>query len=309
MFDVFVHFFIAMHDLLILFLEFVLERWIIFVLFCSGHEKSQEGGADAESIEALKEKLQELKEQLASSHAELEELREQMRLGVLSVECGEGVTAATGGETEGGCGATEEGPSQVAEQLRARVTELEEALAKRQGEAGDQSSQDSNTIKQLTEKVEELQAALAQKESTKQDSEEDSEGTETAKSLRGKVAELEAALAESRTPGNEGGAAGNGDQVYRLQERLAELEGQLRKCVPRSELEEVQVNLGLQCEQLARERADVARRLNDALLDLERLRPPPPGDDEDEEEEEEQSMSSEPSVISGVQCCFFSTLS
>lgn len=291
--------FIAVHDLLILFLEFVLERWIIFVLFCSGDEKSQEGSADAESAGALMEKLQELKEQLASSQSELEELREQMRLGVLSVECGE---EATGGETEGGSGAAEEGPSEMVQQLRMRVTELEEELAKSKGEAGGQNSRDSNTIKQLTEKVEELQAASVQKESTKQDSEKDSKGTETeiAKHLRGKVAELEAALAE-----NERSAAGDGDQVRRLQEHLAEVEGQLRNCVPRSELEEVQVTLGLQCEQLARERADVARRLNDALLDLERLRPPSPGDDEEEEEEEEQSMSSEPSIQSGVQCCFF----
>lgn len=263
---------------------------------CSGDEKSQGGGADAESVEALKEKLQGLEEQFASTQSELEELREQMRLGVLSVECGEGGMAAAGG----GSGAAEE----EAQQLRARVTELEEELAKRRGETG--GSQDGDTIKQLTEKVEELQAALARTESMKEEEEKDGEGeeTETAKCLRDKVAELEAALAESRVSGKEGGAAGDGDQVRRLQERLAELEGELRKCVPRSELEEVQVTLGLQCEQLARERADVARRLNDALLDLERLRPPPHGDDE-EEEEEEHSESSEPSVISGVQSFFF----
>lgn len=272
----------------------------IFVLFCSRDEKSQEGGADADSVEALKEKLRGLEEQFASSQSELEELREQMRLGVLSVECGEGGTVATGGGTEGGSGAA----AGEAQQLGARVTELEEELAKRRGEAG--GSQDSDTIKQLTEKVEDLQAALARRESTKQEEERGREGeeAETVKCLRGKVAELEAALAESRTSGKEGGAAGDGGQVRRLQERLAELEGELRKCVPRSELEEVQVTLGLQCEQLARERADVARRLNDALLDLERLRPPPHGDDEEEEEEEEHSESSEPSVISGVQSCF-----
>ncbi|XP_051232725.1 ankyrin repeat domain-containing protein 24 isoform X3 [Dicentrarchus labrax] len=246
---------------------------------------------DEKSVEALREKLQRMEEQFASSQSELEELREQMRLGVLSVECGEGDTATAG------AGAAEEGPSQEAQQLRARVTELEEELAKRQGEAGGQSSQDSDTIKQLTEQVEELRAALARKESTKQEGEKDGEEeeTETVKCLRNKVAELQAALAESRTSGKEGGSAGDGDQVRRLQERLGELEGELRKCVPRSELEEVQVTLGLQCEQLARERADVARRLNDALLDLERLRPPQRGDEEDEEEEEEHSESSEPS--------------
>lgn len=275
----------------------MLERWIIFVWSCRGDEKSQGGGADPESTEALKEKLRVLEEQLASSQSELEELREQMRLGVLSVECGEGGTAAAGGGTEDG------GPSQEAQQLRARVTELEEELARRRGEAGGQSGQDSDTIRQLTEKVEELQAALDRKESTKQGGEKDGEGeeTETVKGLRDKVSELEAALAQSRTSGREGGAGGDGDQVRRLQERVGELEGQLRKCVPRSELEEVQVTLGLQCEQLARERADVARRLNDALLDLERLRPPPRVDDEeDEEEEEEHSESSEPSVRSGL---------
>ncbi|XP_059197565.1 ankyrin repeat domain-containing protein 24 [Centropristis striata] len=257
-----------------------------------GDEKSQEGGADAESVTSLKEKLRVLKEQLASSHSELEELKEQMRLGVLSVECVEGDTATAG------AGAADGGPSQEAQQLRARVTELEEELAKRKGEAGGQSSQDSDTIKQLTEKVKELRAALSHRESAKEEGDREGGGaeTETVKHLRDKVAELEAALAESRTSEKAGGAAGDGDQVRRLQERLAELEGELRKCVPRTELEEVQVTLGLQCEQLARERADVARRLNDALLDLERLRPPPRVDEEDEEEEEEHSESSEPSV-------------
>ncbi|XP_039984725.1 ankyrin repeat domain-containing protein 24 [Xiphias gladius] len=265
-----------------------------------GDDKSQEGCGDAESTEALKEKLCGLEEQLAFSQSELEELREQMRLGVLSVECCQGFTSVAGAVTEGGSGAAEQALSHEAQQLRARVTELEEEFAKRQGEEGVQSSQDSHTIKELAEKVEELQAALAQKESMKEDWEKDGEGeeTDTVKCLRDKVAELEAALAVSRISGKEGQAARDGDQVRRLQERLGELEGELRKCVPRSELEEVQVTLGIQCEQLARERADVARRLNDALLELERLRPPPRGDDEEEEEEEDQSESSGPSVIS-----------
>lgn len=257
------------------------------VLYCSSDEKSQEGVADAESVEALKKKLQGLKEQLVFSQTELNELREQMRLGVLSVECGHGDTAA-----ERGCGTAEEGPSPEAQQLRLRVTQLEEELAQRCG--------DSDTVKQLTKKVEDLQVALA----GKHEKENDGKGadTETVTFLRGRVAELEAALDQNRTLGIEGRAAGVGDQICRLQERVAELEGQLRKCVPRSELEEVQVTLGLQCEQLARERAEVARRLNDALLDLERLRPPQAGDEgeEEEEEEEEQSVSSELS-LSGEQ--------
>lgn len=235
-------------------------------MYCS-EEKSQKGDADAESVEALKEKLQALKEQLAFSQTELKELREQMRLGVLSVEHGLGDTVE------------EEGPGREVQQLRSRVTELEEELAQRCG--------DSDMVKQLTEKVEELQAALA----GKHENGGEGDDAEAVKFLRGRVAELEAALAEFRVSGKEGG----GDQIRRLQERVAELEGQLRKCVPRSELEEVQVTLGLQCEQLARERAEVARRLNDALLDLERLRPPQAGDEE-EEEEEEQSVSSEPSL-------------
>lgn len=240
-------------------------------MYCSD-EKSQKGDADEESVEALKEKLQGLKEQLAFSQTELKELREQMRLGVLSVEHGLGDTVEE-----------EEGPSREVQQLRSRVTELEEELAERCG--------DSDMVKQLTEKVEELQAALA----GKQENGGEGDDAEAVKVLRGRVAELEAALAEFRNSGKEGSAAGSGDQIRRLQERVAELEGQLRKCVPRSELEEVQVTLGLQCEQLARERAEVARRLNDALLDLERLRSPQAGDEE-EEEEEEQSVSSEPSL-------------
>lgn len=262
---------------------FLVLLFFTSVLFYSSDEKSQQGAADAESVEALKEKLQGLKQQLAFSQTELKELREQMRLGVLSVECGLGDTAAPCGS-----GTVEEGPSTEAQQLRVRVTQLEEELAQRCG--------DSDTVKQLTKKVEELQVALAGKHEKENDGELDD--PEAVKFLRGRVAELEAALAQNRTLGIEGRAAGGGDQICRLQERVAELEGQLRKCVPRSELEEVQVTLGLQCEQLARERAEVARRLNDALLDLERLRPRPPqaGDEEEEEEEEEQSVSSEPSL-------------
>lgn len=264
---------------------------------------SQEGDADAESIEALKKKLRGLQEQLASSQSELEEMKEQMRLGVLSVECAEGDTTAAGAGTEGESRAAEEGPRQESQQqLKARVKELEAQLAEREGGERGLQGLDSDTVKQLTQKVKELEASLAQKESMNKEEEKGGEGEEleTVKCLRDKVSELQAALAESRISGKEGGATRDGDQVRRLQERMAELEGQLRKSVPRSDLEEVQVTLGLQCEQLARERADVARRLNDALLELERLRPPPRGDEEEAEEEEEHSESSEPSVISGV---------
>ncbi|KAK2835592.1 hypothetical protein Q5P01_016076 [Channa striata] len=115
-------------------------------------DKKSQAAVDTESIEALKEKLCSLEGQLASSQSELEELKEQMRLGVLSVECGEGDTIRAGAGTEGQSGAAEEGLSQEAQQLRTRVAELEEELAKRQGSEGRQCSQDSDTIKQLTEK-------------------------------------------------------------------------------------------------------------------------------------------------------------
>uniref|UniRef100_H2MQN7 Ankyrin repeat domain 24 n=1 Tax=Oryzias latipes TaxID=8090 RepID=H2MQN7_ORYLA len=244
------------------------------------NQKPQTAGADPESLKALKEKLRRMEEQLASSQSELEELKEQMRLGVLSVECGEGDAAATVAQ------AANPEQSQEAQQLRARVTELEEELAKQKGEAEGQSQEDGDIIKQLNEKVKALQAALDQKES---DEDSSRKAEETAKSLQDKVVELEAALAESRTS-----EATDGDQARRLQDRVTELEGELRERVPRSELQEVQVTLRIQCEQLARERADVARRLNDALLELERLRPPLHRDGDDEEEEDH----SEPSVMS-----------
>ncbi|XP_055077336.1 ankyrin repeat domain-containing protein 24 [Periophthalmus magnuspinnatus] len=249
--------------------------------------KSEGRDTKGESTDALKEKLHELEEQLTSAHTELEELKEQMRLGVLSVDCGEGDLAVAGARAEGG---SREGPTQEELLLRARVTELEEELVSmRKAEANSNSSDDSDTIKQLTEKVKEFQAALEKKDCKAEGEEEESS---LVKCLRDKVAELEGELAESKT-GSERAVSGENDQIRRLQERLGELETELRKRVPRSELEEVQVTLGLQCEQLARERADVARKLNDALLELERLRPQQHGDEEEEEDDEDHSQSSE----------------
>uniref|UniRef100_A0A087YL69 Ankyrin repeat domain 24 n=1 Tax=Poecilia formosa TaxID=48698 RepID=A0A087YL69_POEFO len=222
------------------------------------------GGGDPESTGALEEKLRGLEEQLASSQSELEELKEQMRLGVLSVECAEGnVSAAAAGAAEG-----EEGASQEAQQLRARVTELEEQLAERQGEAEGQSSRDNDTIKQLTEKVKELQAA--QRESVLREEGENKRGeVESVKSLRDRVVELEAALAESRTSGKEEAAAGDGDRVRRLQERLAELEGELRKCVPRSELDEVQLKDAVPLSKHKEALSAVSEQLAQTLQELQ----------------------------------------
>ncbi|XP_077441294.1 uncharacterized protein ankrd24 [Vanacampus margaritifer] len=248
-----------------------------------GHETSEAGFSD--SPEALKEKLQGLQIQFASSQSELEQLKEQMRLGVFSVECDEGNTAAAGAS---------EVQDSEAQQLRAKLGELEEELAQSRVKAAAQASEDADRIKQLTERVGELQAAPGRKKSAGDwTSSSAGEQTETEK-LREKVVELEASVVQG---GNTSGGAGpNGDQVRRLQERVGELEGELKTRVPRSHLEEVQVALGLQCEQLARERAEVARRLNDALLQLERIRPSTNGEDEDEEEE--HSESSELSVTS-----------
>ncbi|CAL8253609.1 unnamed protein product [Merluccius merluccius] len=279
-------------------------------------QRSQEASnVSQEPARALKEKVQELEEQLTSSRAEVEELKEQMELGVFSVEHIEGTaTTATATakqqEEEGGVGGIQE-----AQQLRGRVRELEELLASnKQGEgeaAGGASRRDSDAIKQLTAKVEELQAALAERESSAREAEKgDREGGETEKQeLRDTVSRLEAELAESREGGREErgssrvGVGVDGELVRRLQGRLGELEAQLRRCVPRSELEEVQVSLGVQCERLARERSEVATRLNTALLELERLRPPPlhhrgEEEEEDEEDDEERSESSERSIAS-----------
>nr|XP_061790407.1 ankyrin repeat domain-containing protein 24-like [Nerophis lumbriciformis] len=246
-------------------------------------EERDDKTSEAESLEspeALKEKLQGLQGQLASSLSELEQLKEQMRLGVFSVECGEGDTTAAGAS---------EVPSPENQQLRARVDELEEELTQKDAKAVARNSEDADRIKQLTDQVEQLQTALVQKKFASEGSWRNSAAGDQTETV--KVAgELEASVAEEGSK-SEGP---NGIHVRQLQERVVELEGELKKCVPRSHLEEVQVTLGLQCEQLARERAEVARRLNDALLQLERLRPPA----NDEDEEEEHSESSELSVTS-----------
>ncbi|XP_041694639.2 ankyrin repeat domain-containing protein 24 [Coregonus clupeaformis] len=249
---------------------------------------------EGESSKELRERLCGLEEQLAHSQSELEELREQVHLGVYSVEQAGG-DGGTVGETEGA--------SQETQQLRER-----ERQGEGQSEGEGESAGDNDTVKQLRKKVKELQAALEEKGTEKEGIKEDGGGeSETVRSLRERVSELEAALAESKESERAGGrregvVKPEGEVVRRLQGRVGELEGELRQCVPRTELDEVQVTLGLQCEQLARERAEASLRLNEALLELERLRPPSPthhqGDEEEEEEEEERSEGSEPSITS-----------
>ncbi|XP_052446278.1 ankyrin repeat domain-containing protein 24 isoform X1 [Carassius gibelio] len=217
-----------------------------------------------------------LEEQLAQAQAELEELKEQMRLGVYSVE-------EPGTKPEGGSKFPEEGANLEHQQ------ELEAELASKKTDGEGLSEGDNDTIQQLKQRVIELEAALQDKEN----GEEGEEENKTVVSLKKRVEELEKALEQRKTAGHK---EGEGAPVNRLQARVEELEQLLKESVPRGQFEEVQVTLGLQLNQLAQERAEVATRLNQALLELERLRPPSHiGEDEDDED---PSESSEVSIAS-----------
>ncbi|XP_076134466.1 uncharacterized protein LOC143116947 isoform X2 [Alosa pseudoharengus] len=252
-------------------------------------EESTDGGGgrggDAE------ERVRSLEVQLASTQTELEELREQVQVGVFSVEQAEaGGAGRSSGQEEG------EGEAD-AQQLRERVRQLEQELAERRAPA----TGESDAVRQLREKVDELQRALEQErkasaerrrderkkeeEKTKREEEE----SEAVRRLKERVRELENRQQEEE---KKEARSGEGELTRHLQAQLGQLEAQLRSSVPRAELDEVRVTMGLQLDQLARERAQVALRLNDALLDLERLRPPAPhGDEEDEEGEDEDERS------------------
>ncbi|XP_073689089.1 uveal autoantigen with coiled-coil domains and ankyrin repeats protein-like [Garra rufa] len=221
-----------------------------------------------------------LEEQLAQAKAELEELKEQMRLGVYSVEEAEA-------KPEGVSESPEEGANLENQQLRARVQELEAELASKKTVGEGLSEGDNDTIQQLKERVTELEAALQDREKGKE------EENETVVSLKKQVEELDKALQRSKTAGH---GENEGAPVNGLQAQVEELERALKESVPRGQFEEVQVTLGLQLNQLARERAEVATRLNQALVELERLRPPSHiGEDEDDED---PSESSEVSIAS-----------
>ncbi|KAG5851312.1 hypothetical protein ANANG_G00091830 [Anguilla anguilla] len=211
-------------------------------------QKTEEGGGEgggegeAESAEEKGAKLQAVEEQLAQTQAELEELREQVKVGVFSVEQLEEA----------------QGESQETQRLRQRVEELEAALTERQekeeaepAEEKEKEEEESEAVKKLKEQVEELQAALAEKGAE----EKGGEGDERVKELT----EREEKEVE--------------EEVQNLRGKVTQLQEELRSSVPRAELEEVQVSMAMQLEQLARERAEAAMRLNDALLELERLRP------------------------------------
>ncbi|XP_059425549.1 ankyrin repeat domain-containing protein 24 isoform X3 [Carassius carassius] len=217
-----------------------------------------------------------LEEQLAQAQAELGELKEQMRLGVYSLE-------EPGAKPEGGSKFPEEGASLENQQ------EFEAELASKKTDGEGLSEGDNDTIQQLKQRVIELEADLQDKEK----GEEGEEENKTVVNLKKRVEELEKALEQCKTAGHK---EGEGAPVNRLQARVEELEQLLKESVPRGQFEEVQVTLGLQLNQLAQERAEVATRLNQALLELERLRPPSQiGEDEDDED---PSESSEVSIAS-----------
>ncbi|KAI4894304.1 hypothetical protein NFI96_019661 [Prochilodus magdalenae] len=244
----------------------------------TGSEIKPEEEASGTEERAKEEKLKNLKEQLTHAQAELEELREQVRLGVYSVEAAE---LATGVHSEAQEGRAESDTLQ----LTKRVQELEAELASRKSIEGD-----NDTVQQLRQRVVELEASLQEKEKKKEES-------EVVHRLKKRVSELEAVLEQSTGTGSE---EAEGALVNGLRGRVAELEAELRESVPQEQLDEVRVTLGLQLEQLAQERAEAALRLNQALLELERVRPPPHDEEEEDEEddEEERSEGSEPSISS-----------
>lgn len=236
--------------------------------------KEDEEEGLAREIVKKKGKQKSLEQQLACAHAELEELRKEMQLGIDSVTAGLAVTQSK---------AEEEGLSLDIQKLTARVQELEAELANKEV-AWKEGMNESDIIQQLKQKVKELEEALQVKEKEAQDMNESVERSKQ------RIKELEVALEQGI--GARCLAEGEEESLNKLQVRVAELETELSKSIPREQLDEVQVTLSLQLEQLARERSEIALRLNQAMLDLERLCPPPHTDkDDSDEDEEEQSES------------------
>uniref|UniRef100_A0AAR2JW65 Ankyrin repeat domain 24 n=1 Tax=Pygocentrus nattereri TaxID=42514 RepID=A0AAR2JW65_PYGNA len=256
----------------------------VMILLLRSEEKPEEEAPGTEGQDK-EEKVKSLEEQLAHAQAELEELREQVRLGVYSVEAAE---LTTGIHSEAQKGRADSDTLQ----LTKRVQELEAELASRKAEP---NKGDADTIQQLKQRVEELEASLQEKEKER-------ENSEIVQRLKKRVSELEAALEQSTGAGSE---EAERLLVNSLRTRVAELEAELRESVPQEQLDEVRVTLGLQLEQLAHERAEAASRLNQALLELERVRPPPHNDEDEEDEEddeEDRSEGSEQSIVSGERC-------
>ncbi|KAK3562084.1 hypothetical protein QTP86_027181 [Hemibagrus guttatus] len=245
-----------------------------------GSEDNPEDISEVESKEEGKQKS--LEQQLACANAELEELRKEIKLGIDSVTAGLAVSQFKSEEKE---------LSSDMQRLTARVQELETELAEKE-EVWKEGLNESDKIEQLKQKVEELEESLQVKEKEAQDM------SESVERLKKQIQELEVALEQGT--GARCLSECEEDSLNKLQARVAELEADLGKSVPREQLDEVQVTLSLQLDQLARERSEMALRLNQALLDLERLCPPPHADKDDSDEDNNKEEQSESYKLSGA---------
>lgn len=252
-----------------------------------GEVESKEEDGLAREIVKKEEQQKNLEQQLACAHAELEKLRKEMQLGIDSVAAGLEISHSN---TE------EKGWSSGMQKLTARVQELEAELANK--EVGWKEGLDENDkIQQLKQRVEELEEILQMKEEEAQDM------SESVERFKKRIQELEVGLEQ----GTEASSLVEAKEasLNQLQVRVVELEAELCKSIPREQLDEVQVTLGFQLEQLSRERSELALRLNQAMLDLERLCPPSHSDKDDSDEDnnsEEQSEGYQPSRALGDKC-------
>lgn len=223
----------------------------------------------AREMEKKEEKLKSLEDQLTCAHAELEKLRKETQAETDSVAAGLTVSH---------CDAEEKELSSDMQKLSARVKELETELANREV-AWKDGLNESDKIQQLNQRVEELEESLQVKDKEAQDM------RESVEKLKKRIKELEVALEQGI-----GASLAEEEQeaLNTLHVRVAELEAELSKSVPREQLDEVQITLSIQLEQLARERSEMALRLNQALLDLERLYPPLHSDKDDSDEEQSE---------------------
>lgn len=224
-------------------------------------------------IEKKEEKLKSLEDQLACARAELETLRKETQLEIDSVAPGLAVSH---------CDAEDKELSTDMQKLTTRVQELETELANKEV-VWQEGLNDK--IQQLNQKVEELEESLQVKEKEAQDM------SESVEKLKKRIKELEVALEQGT--GASCLAEEEQEALNTLQVRVAELEAELSKSVPREQLDELQITLNIQLEQLARERCEMALRLNQALLDLERFCPPLHSDKDDSDEDNSNEEQSE----------------
>ncbi|TSM20262.1 Ankyrin repeat domain-containing protein 24 [Bagarius yarrelli] len=247
--------------------------------------KSKKAEGSARETAEQEENRKSLEQQLACAHAELEELKKQM--GIDSVTTDLAVSQFRAEDKE---------LSADLQSLTARVQELEAALAEKE-KALKERLNESDTIEELKQKVQKLEESLQVKEKEAQAM------SESAEKLKEQIQELENALEKGTVASCL--AEGKEESLNKLRMRVTELETELSKSVPREQLDEVQVSMGLQLDQLARERSDIALRLNQALLDLERLCPPSHTDkddsgDDDNTEEPPKSYKSSSALESHV---------